>query len=164
MPADLVAELERAYRDRFATFLRVALAVVGDEHLARDAVQDAFVRAIRHRRGFRAESSLDGWLWRIVLNEARKRRAAASRVVATDPSALREQAGRENGHGDSARVAELVATLPERQRLALFLRYYADLDYRAIAEALDVAPGTVGATLNAAQSNLRARLEEVGAW
>jgi len=42
----------------------------------------------------------------------------------------------------------------------LFLRYYADLDYRAIAEALDVKVGTVGSTLNQAQGALRMRLAE----
>ena len=55
----------------------------------------------------------------------------------------------------------LVAALPERQRLVLFLRYYADLDYAAIAEALAISPGTVGATLSQAQRALQRRLEEV---
>ena len=59
-------------------------------------------------------------------------------------------------------VAPLVAALPERQRLAIFLRYYADLDYRAIAEALGVEVGTVSATLAAAHAAVRKRLEEVG--
>ena len=54
-----------------------------------------------------------------------------------------------------------VAALPERQRLAVFLRHYADLDYASIAEALEIAPGTVGATLSAAYSTLRTRLEEI---
>jgi len=44
----------------------------------------------------------------------------------------------------------------------LFLRYYADLEYDAIAEALGVAPGTVAATLSQARSSLRRKLEEAG--
>ncbi len=58
-------------------------------------------------------------------------------------------------------IAPLVAALPERQRLVLFLRYYADLDYAAIAEALNVEVGTVGPTLVAAQRTLRTQLSEV---
>ena len=61
------------------------------------------------------------------------------------------------------RDAELrvaLARLPERQRTAVFLRYYADLDYAAIAEALGISAGTVAATLNAAHAALRTRLEE----
>jgi DNA-directed RNA polymerase specialized sigma24 family protein len=43
----------------------------------------------------------------------------------------------------------------------LFLRYYADLEYRAIADILDIEIGTVSATLNAAHQTLRKRLKEV---
>jgi DNA-directed RNA polymerase specialized sigma24 family protein len=43
----------------------------------------------------------------------------------------------------------------------VFLRYYADLEYRAIAHVLEIEPGTVAATLNAAHRALRERLEEV---
>ncbi len=151
-----LAELETVYRDGYSTFVRVATAITGDEQLARDAVHDAFVRAVRHRRRHRGSGPLAGWVWRIVVNAAR--RAAADvrpRFDAPDdlPSA--------NGHEPDERVRELVAALPERQKLMLFLRYYADLDYTAIAVALDVRPGTVAATLNKAHAALRRRLQEV---
>lgn len=42
----------------------------------------------------------------------------------------------------------------------LFLRYYADLDHAAIADALGIRVGTVGATLNQAHTAMRKRLEE----
>ncbi len=149
MGHDALGEIERIYRARYPAFLRVAVAVAGDEEAARDAVQDGFVRAVRHRRGWR----------RIVVNEARKRRMREWRLVPTDPGELPAAAA--NGHDEPGRVAALVAALPERQRLVLFLRYYADLDYAAIAVALDVAPGTVAATLNAAHAKLRSQLKEV---
>jgi RNA polymerase sigma factor (sigma-70 family) len=66
-----------------------------------------------------------------------------------------------NGHRGGGALEAIVATLPERQRLALFLRYYADLDYEAIATALGVKPGTVAATLHAAHTTLRRQLLEV---
>ena len=68
---------------------------------------------------------------------------------------------RSNGHDRDVVLA--VRALPERQRLALFLRYYADLDYEAIGEILDVAEGTVAASLHAARTTLKARLKTVGA-
>ena len=43
----------------------------------------------------------------------------------------------------------------------LFLRYYADLDYHSIADALGIAAGTVGAALNAAHAALLRQLQEV---
>jgi RNA polymerase sigma-70 factor (ECF subfamily) len=132
--------------------VRVATAVAGDEQSGADAVHDAFVQAVRNRRSFRGEGPLEAWLWRMVVNAAKKRRPEP----AAEPQEL--PAVHENGFGDPVR--SLVAGLPERQRLALFLRYYADLDYESIAAALGIASGTVGATLNAAHAALRNSLEE----
>jgi RNA polymerase sigma-70 factor (ECF subfamily) len=62
---------------------------------------------------------------------------------------------------EAAPVRALIAALPERQRLAVFLRYYADLDYRTIAEVLGIETGTVSATLAAAHRTLRHAIEGV---
>ena len=73
-----------------------------------------------------------------------------------------EQAEPASPNGRPEEDAELraaLALLPERQRTAVFLRYYADLDYAAIGEALGITSGTVAATLNAAHAALRTRLE-----
>ena len=67
-----------------------------------------------------------------------------------------------NGHAESwPELRAAVAMLPERQRLAVFLRHYADLDYGQIAEVLGVERGTVAATLHAAHRTLRNRMSEV---
>lgn len=159
-----LGELEAVYRRDGASFERVAIAIVGDEQLGCDAVQDAFVQALRKRGDFRGDAPVEAWLWRIVINEALKRRAREAATLATDPSVLDAGVVSSNGSGDRARVRALIAELPDRQRLVLFLRHYADLDYATIARALDVAPGTVAATLNAAREKLRAQLEEVREW
>jgi RNA polymerase sigma-70 factor, ECF subfamily len=148
-------ELEALYRSRFDVFARVAASVTGDSERARDAVQEAFATAVRKRRTFRGEGPLEAWVWRIVLNAARsdaRRRAPA--VDYERPSA--------NGRPEQdAELRAALARLPERQRTAVFLRYYADLDYAAIGEALGITTGTVAATLNAAHTTLRSRLEGV---
>lgn len=134
----------------------MAVAILRDEGVAEEAVHDAFVRALRHRRSYDGRGPLEGWVWRIVVNEARRRVRAEGELPLADaepPSGDR--------FDDHDLVRESIAALPERQRLALFLRYYADLDYDAIATALDVKPGTVGATLHAAHAALRRVLVEV---
>ena len=158
-------ELESVYRRDGAAFERVAIAIVGDERSGSDAVHDAFVLAVRNRGRFRGDASVEAWVWRIVLNEARKRRAREARLVPTDPLRLdAADAVTSNGSGDTAGIRALLALLSERQRAALFLRYYADLDYAAIAEALGVKAGTVAATLHAALARLREELQEVHEW
>ena len=157
-PDDLLGQIESLYRAHFGRFLRVAAAVVGDAELARDAVQEAFASAIRHRGDFRGEGPLEAWIWRTVVNTASKHR----RRVAPEAAETRgEEAAVEAAEAGTTRdvaLRALVAALPQRQRLILFLRYYADLDYRGIAEALGIEPGTVGAALNAARAALRPAL------
>jgi RNA polymerase sigma factor (sigma-70 family) len=155
----IVVEIESLYRARYRQFLRVATAIVGDEAAAHDAVQEGFAVALKERRSFRGVGPLEGWVWRVVFNAAlRARRARMARREVSD--SVEELASR-NGHVDEVGVRAWVAALPERQRLAVYLRYYADLDYRAIASALDVEVGTVSATLSAAHRALRRSLEEV---
>src|SRR5437762_59997 len=75
-----LAALEALYRERCDAFERTASAIAGESGLGQDAVHDAFVLAVRHRRRFRAEGTLAAWVWRIVVNEARKRRAERTRT------------------------------------------------------------------------------------
>jgi RNA polymerase sigma-70 factor (ECF subfamily) len=149
-------EIEAIYRDRFPAFVLSVTAVLGDGQEALDIVQEGFSRALARRRSFRGEGSLEGWIWRIVLNLAkdRHRRSKQARLVHFEPQ-QREADARD----DLIRVQ--LRALPERQRLAVFLRYYAGLSYEQIAEVLDVRPGTVAASLNAAHRTLRNKLEEV---
>ena len=149
-----VDELETLYRERFRAFLRVATAITHDEERGYDAVQEGFATAIRKRSRFRREGPLEAWVWRIVVNAARKSRR-------TEPPA--DVAPSVNGAAPTVdpELRSRIADLPERQRTVLFLRHFADLDYRAIGDALGISPGTVCATLNAAHASLRRTLEEV---
>jgi RNA polymerase sigma-70 factor (ECF subfamily) len=152
-----VGAIEDLYRRRFQRFLQVATAIVGDRESALEAVQDGFADALRSQEGFRGDSSLEGWVWRMVVNRALKARRPVEEPLPAELSS--------NGHAHAIdglpEVAALVAVLPERQRLAVFLRYYADLDYRSIATVLEIEVGTVSATLSGARTALRRALQEV---
>jgi RNA polymerase sigma factor (sigma-70 family) len=150
----LLDEIEAVYRQRYSSFLRVASAIAGDEEAGRDAVQDGFAGAVRGRHGYKGRGTLEAWLWRSVVNAARTRRRA---IQLTEP--LTDIAVRMDDQGDPSLRAAL-AMLPERQRLVVFLRYFADLDYRTIARVAGMRTGTVSATLNAACASLRATLKE----
>ncbi len=153
VPAAALVEVEAIYRSQLAVFQRVAGAVSGDRGAAADLVQEAFVRAVRELESFDGRGSLHGWLWRIVINVAKNHRRDA-RALAELPAEL---VASTNGYAPSEveRVRAAIGLLPERQRMVLFLRYYADLDYGAIAEAAEISPGTVGSTLSAARSSLQ---------
>lgn len=155
--AVLLAEIEAVYEARVSAFVRTATSIIGDREAGRDAVHDGFVSAVRNRSAFRGGDNLEAWLWRIVIHAALKARRKAkltAEVHPRDPVA--------NGGSDERSAVRLrIALLPERQRLVLFLRYYADLDYQQIADALGIRRGTVSATLHAAHQSLRQSIEEV---
>jgi len=151
-----VDELERLYQAGFHRYLRVAEAIVGNSGHGLDAVQEGFARALRHRADFRGEAQLSTWVWTCVVNAARAMTPQRERALEEDIA----EVGAEESRPPSG-LRSLIASLPERQRLALFLRYYADLDYRSIAGVLGIESGTVGATLNKAHATLRQQLEEV---
>lgn len=151
-----IVDIEALYRQRYPRFLRVAAATVGDVERARDAVHEAFVRAIKSRGDFRGDGSLESWIWRTLVNvclaDVRHRPL---------PLADMETATQREHDDDWPELRAAIAELPERQRLTLFLRHYADLDYDSIGVALGVARGTVAASLHAAHSQLREALGEV---
>jgi RNA polymerase sigma-70 factor, ECF subfamily len=155
---DRLAELEAIYRRGYSSFLRLAVGIVGDVELAADAVHDGFVGAVQGRDRYRGEGPLEAWVWRAVVNAARRRRGLRSRDAAAALDADARADDVDVGFGDPVR--EAIVHLPERQRLVLFLRYFADLDYRTIAELVGVETGTVGATLHAAREAIRLTLEE----
>ena len=148
------APIEALYRADFARFARFARAVTGDRESALEAVQEGFADALRKADRFRGSGSLEGWVWACVLNRARKARPRQR------PDLQAERDGAAEADPD---LRARLAALPERQRHVVFLRYFADLGYREIAEALGIEVGTVSATLHAAHAALRAELEEVTA-
>jgi RNA polymerase sigma-70 factor (ECF subfamily) len=130
--------------------------MLGDVDSARDAVQEAFAHSLRSRGDLQHVESLHAWLWQIVVNVCRveKRHPVAGLDERYELEA--------NGHPDDwSEVRAVIAALPERQRLVLFLRHYADLDYQTIAQVTGIERGTVAATLNVAHRKVRDAMTEV---
>ena len=154
-PDRRLREIEGVYRAKFPLFVQVARAITGDPERAVEAVQDAFASAVRSRQSFRGDGPLEAWLWRAVVNAAKKavRRPLVEVGQAADETYVVPDGVRE--------LAPLISALPERQRLVVFLRYYADLDYRTIAAAMEIEVGTVSASLAAAHTTLRKQLRKV---
>jgi RNA polymerase sigma factor (sigma-70 family) len=143
-----VDAIEDVYERRYAGFCRGVSALVGAD-TAHDAVQEGFARALRRRGQYDGSGSLDGWVWRIVLRVAfdmRRARGRADQVrVDVDPDAAERD----------PELSAAIRALPQRRRLVVFLRYFADLSYAEIADACGMAEGTVAATLAQAHDELR---------
>jgi RNA polymerase sigma-70 factor (ECF subfamily) len=149
--------LERLYRERYVAFRNGLAPVVGSYEEARDVVQEAFARALRSRPDFRAEGSLQAWVWKIALRVALERRARRGRETTSellDAQPIEPERDQE--------LADALRRLPPQRRLVVFLRYFAELSYAEIAEVARISEGTVAATLNQARAALMEQLSVEG--
>jgi RNA polymerase sigma factor (sigma-70 family) len=126
--------------------------VAGDADVAAEATDEAFARAYAdwHRVGRMA--SPGGWVYRVALNVARRRmrRAAFEQRTIEPPAAVAQVVDRE--------IWTVVQQLPERQRVAVVLRYLLDLPEKEVAAAMGISRGTVASALAAARRRLAAWL------
>jgi RNA polymerase sigma-70 factor (ECF subfamily) len=134
---------------------RVLHHLVGSREEAEDLAQETFLALYHQPPAASAGATLIAWLCRVALNRGynalRGQRRAQQRI-----ERLAEPAPQVDPHGevlraeDRARVRAAIAELPERQGQLLLLRY-AGLAYGEIAEALGVAPGSIGTLLARAE-------------
>jgi RNA polymerase sigma factor (sigma-70 family) len=151
--------IEAVYRARYRGFRNALATVTGGYDSARDAVQEGFAIALAKRSQFRG-GSLEAWIWRISLSCALDGRRAARRLALNGvPETIDAQLPDPGGDPE---LASAVRTLAPRQRLMVFLRYYADLSYSQIAESCGVSEGTVAAALAQARAVLLEALDPEG--
>lgn len=130
-----------------------------DPNLAEELAQDTLVRVCRDWARVRDMAAPGAWAHRVAINLANSwfRRLAAERRATrrlsvpssyTDPDA-----------GDITDVRKAIHDLPERQRMAIVLRYYADLPVAQVAQIMKCAQGTVRAHTSRALVTLRGHLD-----
>ncbi|MGN6574782.1 MAG: SigE family RNA polymerase sigma factor [Nocardioides sp.] len=138
--------------------LRAAYLLTADRHLAEDLVQTTLAKLYLSWDDVRSRELLDGYVWRILLNQHRSfwRKAWRRKEISTDEV---PDHGVEAVEPDEVVTAlwALVKTLPNRQRAVIVLRYYEQLTEAETAEILGVSVGTVKSQTNRALASLRAR-------
>lgn len=161
------ADAERAlYAAHVERVYRLAYRLAGDDDLARDITQDAFVRAFDRLADFRYDAALATWLHRITLSvalnalDARRRRRAReapldAALAAPDPRPRPDPDLR-------GRLAEAVDALPPGYRTVFLMHDLEGYTHEEIAAALGVRPGTSKAQLFHARARLRERLAAFG--
>ena len=137
--------IERLYREQGRRLWAAVLTYARDRSIADDAVAEAFAQVIRRGAEVREPRA---WVWaaafRIAAGELQRRSALDAAVP--DTSYEHDLAGTE--------ILGEVAKLPERQRAAVLLHYYADRPVREAAAILDMSPATFRVHLHRARKHL----------
>lgn len=156
---------------------RLAARLLGDADLARDAVQEGFLKAYGSLGRFEGRSGFYTWLYRLVFNLCidMKRRDRSSRHVEWNDETAARLAPTDDTPPDSGpaiefdrgelrvALAQAVEQLPEEARRTLLLREVDGLSYAEIAGALGIPKGTVMSRLHHARRRVRQLLVEAGA-
>jgi RNA polymerase sigma-70 factor (ECF subfamily) len=155
LTADQLLEHERFVRS-------IARGLLRDEHAARDAVQDTWMRALL--RGPRSVADVRAWLRRVTQNRARDLVRQETRRTAREQAVARREALEpvETTYERLAVQREVVSAilaLEEPYRTVVILRYYHDLEPTEIARQLEAKPSTVRTQLVRAHDLLRGRLD-----
>jgi RNA polymerase sigma-70 factor (sigma-E family) len=129
----------------------------GDRQVSEELAQEALVRAFQHWERVSALACPRAWLHKVAFNLARswfRRRQAEHRARARYDARPVEKRDTTDG-ADRLAVRAAVRRLPDRQRLALVLRYYADLPAHHVAAHMGCSEGTVRALTYQAINALR---------
>ncbi|MBI2073291.1 MAG: sigma-70 family RNA polymerase sigma factor [Gemmatimonadetes bacterium] len=142
------------YRDRVFS---IALHFLKGEHAAaQDVTQEVFVKVFRAAPTFRQDARLSTWLYRIVANacldELRRRRRVL--LFGDMPPAIHPVIPAAELKDPDADVTRAVSRLSPRLRIVVLLRYFDDLSYDEIAQALGTTPGTIASRLSRAHAIL----------
>ena len=156
--------LVRKYRDHL---FRHAAGILKNYERALDVTQEVFIKAMREPRFYDADFKMKAWLYRVTTNlcfnmvRNRKRRAAILEARPQAKSAAPVQMDTVFETERQSTVLHAMEQLSENHRKILMLRYYSDLSYAEIADALDVKLGTVMSRLSRAKGRLAEVLDEV---
>ena len=150
-----------------------AYRLLGSEKEARDATQEAFLKAYRGLPAFKQEARFSSWLYQIAINLCRDRLRRRKGRTMVSLEALEEEgpviAGREPAALDLVQQLDLrravrraIGELSEEQREVVILKEYQGLTFLEIAQALDLPISTVKTRLYRGLGQLRLRLEDEG--
>jgi RNA polymerase sigma-70 factor, ECF subfamily len=161
-----LAAFEELYRAHAGKLFSVACRMVGNPADAEDLLQEIFLSAHRKLDGFRGDSALGTWLYRLATNHCldhlRSRAARMNQVT----DALDDEPGQAAGRTLAEQTVtkmdleRALARLPEGCRAAFVLHDVQGLEHREVAEVLGVAEGTSKSQVHKARQRLRALLLE----
>ncbi len=161
----LEADFHQIMREYGTKVHRLVFLFVKDRNLAEDITQEVFIKVYRYLGGFRKESSIQTWVYKIAVNESKRymrtwsfrniftRSRLQEGILPSVESEALSKIDREN-------IAELVVKLIPAYRQVIALHYYADLSISEVALTLGQTEGAVRTKLHRARQQLKKLMEQ----
>jgi RNA polymerase sigma factor (sigma-70 family) len=153
-----VSAFETLYRQYEKLVYRTAYLITGDKEAANDALQEVFISVWKSRHTYDSnKGKLTTWLHRITINEcSRSKTRKVSTTVSLEEKGIDLPEMKHSYQPEDVlinkleydRLLKAMEALDTKHRSVLVLRYFNDLSYQEIAEALEIPLGTVKSRLN----------------
>lgn len=134
---------------------------------ADDVLQNTFIKVYRNIDGFKGDSKLYSWMYRIATNEALSFLKTKSKKQGISNEELQNQM-LDNLEADvyfegdeiQIKLQRAIATLPEKQKLVFNMKYFQELKYEEISAILETSVGGLKASYHLATKKIEAFLKE----
>jgi RNA polymerase sigma factor (sigma-70 family) len=153
-------QLVRKYQRRVYWHIR---RLVVDHDDADDVTQNTFIKAWRGLSGFKEDSQLFTWLYRIATNESfsfLKQKKASLNIPFDDVAYGLSRSMQDDNYftGDEIqkKLQRAILTLPEKQRIVFNLKYFDEMKYEEISRVLDTSVGALKASYHIAVKKIEA--------
>ena len=135
--------------------------IVLNHENADDVLQNTFIKVFRHIDGFKGESKLYSWMFRIATNESISFLKKEAKHLKVDMKTLQEQRVDNlkadvyfDGDEIQLKLQKAIISLPQKQQLVFNMRYFDDLKYEEISEILDTSVGALKASYHHARKKI----------
>ncbi|RNC89754.1 MAG: RNA polymerase sigma factor [Allomuricauda sp.] len=162
--AQAFEELVNTYKERLYWHIR---RIVLDHDDADDVLQNTFIKVFKSIDGFKGDSKLYSWMYRIATNEALSFLKQKSRKLGVSNEALQEHIVDNlqsdvyfEGDAIQLKLQKALTTLPEKQKLVFNMKYFQDMKYDEISQVLETSVGGLKASYHLAVKKIETYLRE----
>ena len=164
--------LEEIMLEHGSDLVRLVFSYVKDKETAKDMVQNTFIKCYENLDGFRYESSLKTWLYRITINQCKDylkswnyRKVQVKSILEgaikpffpnTEDIVIKKS--------ESEEIKDIIFSLHENYREVIYLYYFKSLKIFEISEVLDLNPNTVKTRLSRGREKLKLLIQEAGIY
>lgn len=160
--------LEKLMIDYGNELVRLAFSYVKDAEIAKDMVQNTFIKCYKNLDSFRFDAQIKTWLYRITINECKdylkswnyKMVHVKSFINETAKSILPSTEKTVLDKYNNEEIKDTIFSLPKVYREVVYLYYYDSLTTIEIANVLDVSVNTVKTRLRRAKQRLESMIKE----
>ncbi len=156
-------ELVSLYKERLYWHIR---NIVKDHHDTDDILQNTFIKIFKNIHGFKGDSQLYSWMYRIATNESltflnlkSKRLQLSSEELQTNLIDNLQSDVYFEGDHIQLQLQKAIALLPEKQQLVFNMKYFQELKYREIASILGTSEGALKASYHIAVKKIEEYLK-----